>query len=65
LDLDKRLEGAEFRLDRLDEDNNIVPDTDFEPRTVATDENGIAYFGDLEQGKYQVTEIKAPEGYPY
>lgn len=63
LDLDKRLEGAEFRLDRLDKDNNIVPDTDFKPRTVATDENGIAYFGDLEQGKYQVTEIKAPEGY--
>ena len=63
LDLDKRLNGAGFKLDMLDEDNEIVPSTEFEPRIVTTDSNGMAFFGELAQGKYLITEIKAPEGY--
>ncbi|MBU3193017.1 SpaA isopeptide-forming pilin-related protein, partial [Clostridium algidicarnis] len=52
------LKGAEFKLYK-------ESDTNFEsPVAVAiSDENGLVSFKDVEYGKYNVKETKAPEGY--
>ena len=64
----KKLAGAEFKLEKLTADGTDI-DSDFEARTVATGgingngELGSAKFENLEDGTYQITETKAPEGY--
>ena len=60
-----KLAGAEFKLEKLTVDGTI--DSAFTAQTVTTgDENeelGFAKFENLEDGTYQITETKAPEGY--
>ena len=56
-----KLEGAKFRLNKLEENGDI--DKDFDPIEVSSDKNGQASFVDLPYGKYMITEVQAPEGY--
>lgn len=55
-----KLAGAEFKLEKLTADGTIDPA--FAVQTVTTD-LGFAKFKNLEDGTYQITETKAPEGY--
>lgn len=55
-----KLAGAEFKLEKLTADGTIDPA--FAVQTVTT-EFGFAKFENLEDGTYQITETKAPEGY--
>lgn len=63
-----KLNGAEFKLEKLTADGTDI-DTAFTARNVTTGgingngELGFAKFEDLEDGTYQITETKAPEGY--
>ena len=63
----EKLGGAEFKLEKLTADGNI--DLAFTVQTVETcdiignEEFGSAKFENLEDGTYQITETKAPEGY--
>ena len=63
-----KLAGAEFKLEKLTADGTDI-DTAFTARTVTTGgingkgELGFAKFEDLEDGTYQITETKAPDGY--
>ena len=54
-----KLEGAEFKLQKYDAANDTYVDF----KTGTTDENGNLTFDDLESGKYQIVETKAPAGY--
>lgn len=62
-----KLAGAEFKLEKLTADGIIDPA--FTVQTVETcdiignEEFGSAKFENLEDGTYQITETKAPEGY--
>lgn len=60
-----KLPGADFKLEKLTAGGTSDPD--FAAKTVTTgDENGelgVAKFENLEDGTYQITETKAPEGY--
>ena len=60
-----KLGGAEFKLEKLTVDGTI--DSAFTAQTVTTgkenEELGVAKFENLEDGTYQITETKAPEGY--
>ena len=56
-----KLEGATFRLEKLDDTNNV--DSTFEAIDKDTNEQGQAIFENLDVGKYKLTEVKAPEGY--
>ena len=56
-----KLEGATFRLEKLDDTNNV--DSTFEAIDKDTNEQGQAIFENLDVGKYRLTEVKAPEGY--
>lgn len=62
-----KLGGAEFKLEKLTADGIIDPA--FTVQTVETcdiignEEFGSAKFENLEDGTYQITETKAPEGY--
>lgn len=58
---DIKLEGAIFKLEKVDEDNNVYESFDAIEKT--TSEQGKAIFDELEVGRYRITEIKAPEGY--
>lgn len=64
----EKLAGAVFKLEKLTADGTDI-DTAFTARTVTTGgingngELGFAKFEDLEDGTYQITETKAPEGY--
>ena len=63
-----KLGGAEFKLEKLIEENGEVNiDENFEPIVLITsteEENlGEVIFEKLEYGKYRLTEIKAPDGY--
>ena len=60
-DSSKKLEGAKFILNKLNEDGSI--DKNFKQREVTSDENGQASFIGLPYGKYMITEVEAPEGY--
>ena len=77
-DTSKRLNGVEFKLERLLPDSTSTGggsykvDTDFEAKIATTggttDEGvgtaqGIAEFKDLEDGTYRLTETKAVDGY--
>ena len=63
----EKLAGAEFKLEKLTVDGTI--DSAFTAQTVITGgingkgELGSAKFENLEDGTYQITETKAPEGY--
>lgn len=65
---DKKLAGAEFKLEKLIEENGEwVVDSNFETQTGITssesDSLGQIKFENLTYGKYRLTETKAPEGY--
>lgn len=60
-DTSKLLEGATYKIEKLDEEGNI--DNTFVAQEKTTGEDGKVEFIDLTVGKYRVTEIKAPEGY--
>ena len=63
-----KLNGAEFKLEKLKDDGTNI-DLAFTAQTVITGgingkgELGSAKFENLEDGTYQITETKAPEGY--
>lgn len=56
----KLLEGAEFKIQKKDEQGNFkdIPD-----KTEITNSNGRATFKNLEPGTYKIIETKAPRGY--
>lgn len=56
--LDPTLQGAEFQLVKDDDNDNAFPSV-----TVTTNINGTAYFNNLLEGTYTLTETKAPSGY--
>ena len=58
---DTKLSSAIFKIEKLDE-NGIV-DKSFEAQEKITDDNGLIEFTELLVGTYQITEIKAPDGY--
>ena len=60
-DNSKVIEGAVFKIEKIDTSGNI--DTEFEAKELTTGEDGKVKFEGLEVGRYRVTEIKAPEGY--
>lgn len=56
----KLLEGAEFKLQKKDAENNFV---DVQGKTATTGKDGNATFDELEPGTYKIVETKAPKGY--
>ncbi len=60
-DNSKVIEGATFKVERIDESGDV--DNTFEAQEKTTGEDGKVKFEELEVGKYRVTETKAPEGY--
>lgn len=63
----KKLEGAEFKLQKKKGDNYVdVSDETVTPatvKTVTTGRDGKAVFDKLEPGTYKIIETKAPTGY--
>ena len=55
------LEGAEFTL--KDNGGKIVKIGTNTTGTYISDENGLVLEGDIDYGKYTLTEVKAPQGY--
>lgn len=53
-----KLQGAVFKLEKLDGEDNYGQ----VGAEITTDEDGLATFNRLEVGKYQITEITAPDG---
>ena len=60
-DKSKLIEGATFKVERIDESGNI--DNTLEAVELTTGKDGKVLFEGLEVGKYRVTETKAPSGY--
>ena len=60
-DTSKLLEGATYRIEKLDEEGNI--DNTFVSQEKTTGKDGKVEFNELTVGKYRITEIKAPQGY--
>ena len=60
-DVDKVIEGATFRVEKLD--NNGEVEETFSYQELTTDKEGKVKFEGLEVGKYRVTETRAPQGY--
>ena len=60
-DTSKLLEGATYKIEKVDEEGNV--DGTFATQEKTTGENGQVEFVDLTVGKYNIVEIKAPEGY--
>ncbi len=66
---DVKLQGAEFKLEKLIQDesgNWVVPEEtseDYSCATGTTTEDGTYIFENLKYGFYKLTEIKAPEDY--
>ena len=61
-----KLDGAEFKLEKLNDDGTTIDCAFTAPPVTTGDENeehGFAKFKDLDDGIYQITETKAPEGY--
>ena len=61
-----KLDGAEFKLEKLNDDGTTIDRAFTAPPVTTGDENeehGFAKFKDLDDGIYQITETKAPEGY--
>ena len=57
----EKLAGAEFKLEKLTAGGTITVQT--VPTGKETEELGRAKFENLEDGTYQITETKAPDGY--
>ena len=55
-----RLQGAEFRLERL---IGGEPDPEFAARTMTTGSDGTLTFDNLKYGDYRLTELRPPPGY--
>ena len=60
-DNSKLIEGATFRVEKLNENGEI--DEKFSYQELTTDKEGKVKFEGLEVGKYRVTETRAPQGY--
>ena len=60
-DKSKVIEGATFKVERINESGNV--DNTLEAVELTTGEDGKVLFEKLEVGKYRVTEVKAPSGY--
>ena len=60
-DNSKLIEGATFKVEKLDDKGNVDSTYNIEEQT--TGEEGKVLFEGLEVGKYRVTETKAPSGY--
>ena len=60
-DIDKVIEGATFRIEKLDENGEIDETFSYQEKTTGKD--GKVKFEGLEVGKYRVTETRAPQGY--
>ena len=60
-DTSKLLEGATYKIEKLDEEGNI--DNTFVSQEKTTGKDGKVEFNELTVGKYRITEIKAPQGY--
>ena len=60
-DIDKVIEGATFRIEKLDENGEIDETFSYQEKTTGKD--GKVKFEWLEVGKYRVTETRAPQGY--
>ena len=60
-DNSKLIEGATFKVEKLDEEGNV--DNTYNIEELTTGEEGKVLFEGLEVGKYRVTETKAPSGY--
>lgn len=61
-----KLAGATFRLEKMMDENGSSVDSSFAARKATTSDEpnlGLAAFEDLEDGTYQITEIKAPDEY--
>ena len=56
-----RLEGATFKIEKIDENGNV--DTEFTEQDKTTGNTGTVEFEQLLVGKYRITEVKAPQGY--
>lgn len=59
-DDNKRLEGAKFRLYKIEDDKEIELE---ENKIYTTDKNGEIVVENLPKGKYNFKEVEAPEGY--
>lgn len=68
-DTNKRLEGAEFKLERLIEETDNTDkttwkvDQTFKEKIATTSATGTIEFQKLPYGTYRITETKAPSGY--
>ena len=60
-DNSKLIEGATFKVEKLDDKGNVDSTYSIEEQTTGAD--GKVKFEGLEVGKYRVTETKAPSGY--
>ena len=60
-DNSKLIEGATFRVEKLNESGEV--DEEFSYQELTTDKDGKVKFEGLEVGKYRVTETRAPQGY--
>ena len=60
-DNSKLIEGATFKVEKLDDKGNVDSTYNIEEQTTGKD--GKVKFEGLEVGKYRVTETKAPSGY--
>ena len=60
-DNSKLIEGATFRVEKLNENGEV--DEEFSYQELTTNKDGKVKFEGLEVGKYRVTETRAPQGY--
>ncbi len=67
----KKVAPGKIQITKIDQNNNTIPGCTFELKdangkviyTGTTDKDGILSFDNLEQGKYYLQEVSAPEGY--
>lgn len=66
-DKDTPLKGAKFKIERITEtdgkESYESAKADGSDYIIETDENGIAVFEGLKEGKYRITEVQSPKGY--
>ena len=66
-DKDTPLKGAKFKIERITEtdgkESYESAKADGSDYIIETDENGIAVFEGLKEGKYRITAVQSPKGY--